>query len=179
VRRHARRMSASNARLLLAAAALLAGGSCARKGADAPPVRENPRYVSWATLETDKLATVWLLQRVVAPHAEFVFVPKHTLVTNGIAFDTPDAELRRSHSLSCFQSVLRKHAIRDPVLQYIGRLTHDIEVNHWAQKRYPESAGLEARIRELIATYGADPQVCVAHALPVFDALRARLRDKK
>ena len=122
-------------------------------------------------METDNLASAWLIKRFVDPGARFDFVPKGTLVTNGTPFDMPCAEFRRYPTLSCFQSILQKNALTNAVLLRIGDITHDIEINYWAEKKCPESMEIAARINAIIDSARTNPAVCVQNASPVFDTL--------
>jgi hypothetical protein len=132
-------------------------------------------YVTWDTLETDKLASIWLVKRFIDPAARFEFVPKGTLITNGIPFDTPESEFRRYHAISCFQSVLRHHSISNAALVRVGEITHDIEINFWGEKRFAESTGLERRINDIIARSPARPDLCMAESFAVLDELHAKV----
>jgi hypothetical protein len=152
-------------------AVALCACSCARESALPPPGTARQVYVTWNTLETDKLASIWLIKRFIDPEAHFIFVPKDTLITNGIPFDTPDSEFRRYQTLSCFQSILQKHSITNAALLRIGEFTHDIEINFWGEKRFLESTDLAARINSLIDTSATNPPACVEGASAILDAL--------
>jgi len=129
-----------------------------------------PHFVTWDTLEPDSLASVWLIKRFVYPDASFSFIPKGSPITNGIPFDTPESKFRRYHAISCFQSILREHPINDPAVIRIGEITHDIEINYWGEKRFPESVRLAQRIRD-ITEREADPQACISACLTILDDL--------
>ena len=150
--------------------------SCAPKS---PPeevhVKAGQIYVTWDALETDRLASIWLIKRFIDPEARFEFVPEGTLITNGIPFDTPDAEFRRYHAISCFQSIVRQHPTDDPAVIRIGEITHDIEINFWGEKRFDESVVLNERIRAIVAANSNDTAACVSASIRVFDELSEKL----
>ena len=150
----------------------LCAGSC---GPDSSPSRSQAPagqlYVTWDTMEADKLASIWLIKRFIDTGARFEFVPKDALIANGIPFDTPESEFRRYQALSCFQSILQKHALTNTALLQIGEITHDIEINYWGEKRFQESSTLVASINAVIENAQANPSVCIEKSLPVFDAL--------
>ena len=85
--------------------------------------------------------------------ATFEFYPNGELIMSGIPFDTPDAELRRYHKLSTFESILKKYRLDDPVLMEMGKIFHDIEINFWGRKVRKESQGIENAIRKIAADY--------------------------
>jgi hypothetical protein len=152
-------------------------GSCGRSSS--PPQAQSASgrlYVTWNTLETDKLASIWLIKRFIDAEARFSFVPKDTLITNGIPFDTPDAEFRRYQALSCFQSILQKHAITNAALLHIGEITHDIEINYWGEKRFRESTELAAGMNLIIENAETNPLISIEQARPVLDALYETIR---
>ena len=158
----------------------LCAGSCRR---DSSPRHSQAAagqlYVTWETLEPDKLASIWLIKRFIDTEARFSFVPKDTLITNGIPFDTPDAEFRRYQALSCFQSILQKHAITNAALLRIGEITHDIEINYWGEKRFRESTEITAGMNAIIENAQTNPVICVEKAGPVFDALYETMRARQ
>ena len=107
-------------------------------------------YSTWDLVELDTCASAWLIKRFVDQEAEFKFYPKGELIEEGIAFDTPDAELRRTHGSSTFESILQKYGITDTALIKIGKIIHDIEVNYWAGQLESESEKVNADILGII-----------------------------
>jgi len=108
-------------------------------------------FVTWEGFETDKCASIWLIRRFIAPAAEIRFYPRGTQFTEGIAFDTPDAQLRRYHNKSTFETLLERYALEDVKLIYLGRIIHDIEVNTWERKVMAETPQVENDMQALIA----------------------------
>jgi len=166
----ARKHGACGARLIGAVMTCLAlcGASCSRQLAPKPGA-EGQFYVTRQTLEPDKLASIWLIKRFVHPHAQFRFLANDWPLTNGIPFDTPEAEFRRYATVSCYESILRKHPIQNDAVRHLGNIIHDIEINFWAEKRLAETAPLDRQIRALIQAEGHDPNRCVEKALAFFD----------
>ena len=72
---------------------------------------ENHIYATWDGFEADKCASIWLIMRFVDPDAKIKFYPKGTPITSGIAFDTPDAALRRYHNMAAFESIARHYGL--------------------------------------------------------------------
>jgi len=62
-------------------------------------------YSTWENMEIDKCASAWLVWRFTDKDAVFRFVPKGKLITQGIPFDVPEAQIRRYHNLSAFEYI--------------------------------------------------------------------------
>ncbi len=108
-------------------------------------------FATWQGFEIDKLASIWLLKRFVAPgRAVIRFYPTGTMEMKGIAFDVPGARLRRYHSASTFETILKHYGIDDPKLVYMGKIIHDIEINIWQQKFIARTPEVQAALREII-----------------------------
>ena len=46
-------------------------------------------FTTWDGLETDKLASIWLIQRFISPGADVKFYPRNHVISDGVQFDTP------------------------------------------------------------------------------------------
>lgn len=149
----------------------LIGAGCSRESEQKPPKLEGQTYVTRESLEPDKLASIWLIKRHVNKDARFVLVADGVPLTNGIPFDTPEAEFRRYANLSCFESILKKHQISDPAIRHIGEIIHDIEINYWGEKRFAESEPLNRQVREIIMTNKFSREACLDMSFAVFDRL--------
>ena len=134
-------------------------------------------YSTWATFEPDKCGSAWLLKRFVDKEAIFNFYPKGKQISAGIPFDTPEAELRRYHNMSAFESILRKYKLNDPVLMEMGKIFHDIEINSWGKKVLKESAGVEKDILKITRDY-SKPDEILAASFNYFDILYKDLKRK-
>jgi hypothetical protein len=132
-------------------------------------------YSTWDTMEPDKCGSAWLIKRFVDQEATFEFYPKGELISSGIPFDTPEAELRRYHNMSTFESILRKYKLNDPVLIEMGKIFHDIEINFWGKKIRAESEGLQNTILKIEADYN-DPNEILKKSFEYFDTLYKDLK---
>ncbi len=132
--------------------------------------RSGHLYSTWSTLETDTCASGWLIKRFVDREAEFKFYPRGELIEEGIAFDTPDAEFRRTQVLTTFETILRKHDLKDPRLIKMGAVIHDIEINYWTEKREPESEKINREILEIIRQ-AKSPEEAFARAFAYLDGI--------
>lgn len=82
-------------------------------------------------LELDRVASAWLIKRFVLPEVRFRFFPEGQLISQGIAFDTPDASLQRTHKQSTFEVIKTHYGINDPRLTDLTAMIHENEVNFW------------------------------------------------
>ena len=132
---------------------------------------EPPRVFStWEGFEPDKCASIWLIKRFIHKDAVFKFFPRGEAIKEGIAFDTPDAKLRRYHNMSTFESILFYYKLRDPKLAAIGKIIHDIEINVWARKMMAGSEDVLRAIREIIRT-SKDNKTVIEKSCLYFDSL--------
>jgi hypothetical protein len=150
---------------------VLLGYGCSREAQPKAPSPAGQTYVTRESLEPDKLASIWLIKRHVNKDARFVFVADGVPLTNGIPFDTPEAEFRRYANLSCFESILKKHQITNFALRHLGEIIHDIEINYWGEKRFAESDPLNRELREVIKTNSMSRETCLSVSFAVFDRL--------
>lgn len=132
-------------------------------------------YVTWENLEIDKCASAWLIQRFIDPEAEFRFVPKGSIITEGIPFDVPEAEIRRYHNMSAFEYLLKEYGLDEPGLVKLGAIIHDIEINYWGKKAVEESLEINERIIEVIRASESAEQALDA-CFSVFDGLYEEYR---
>ena len=107
--------------------------------------------------------------------AIFEFYPKGELIASGIPFDTPEAELRRYHNMSAFESILKRYKLNDPVLVEMGKILYEIEVNYWGKKLRKESEALRNAVRKIEADYH-NPKEILEKSFEYFDALYLELK---
>ncbi len=143
--------------------------------AAADPARDKGQvYSTWDIFEPDKCASIWLIKRHIDPGAVFRFYPRGAVIEVGIAFDTPDAELRRYHDRSTFETLLQHGRLDTPQLVYLGRLIHDMEINTWERKALAETRALESELQKGLAE--GDPEKLVDVCLELFDGIQGKLR---
>ncbi len=135
-------------------------------------------YSTWDTLEVDTCATAWLIKNFVDKNAVFRFYPKGDIITEGIAFDTPDAEFRRTNSFSAFETVLNKYKLDDPALKQIGEMIHEIEINFWAHDSNSNILEFNQKVLSEVKK-AATTDEGLKNALLVFDELYAGLANKQ
>jgi hypothetical protein len=163
-------------------AAALAIGLMAIMAATAAPAGQGTSgapvvFATWDDFEVDKCAVVWLIRKHVDPKAEIKFFPKGTPITEGIAFDTPDAALRRFHNRSTFEVMMRHYGLKGGCLDRLRDLIHDIEINIWDRKRFEESARLQQDIDRLI-TESQNAEEITNKCIRFFEGLCGSMTDE-
>ncbi len=108
------------------------------------------RFSTGDILEMDRVASAWLIKRYVEPEAEFKFFPEGQLIAEGTAFDTPDAQLQRTHKLSTFEVIKHRYQISDPRLTELTTIVHNVEINFWMTEKEPRASALAQRINQVI-----------------------------
>lgn len=130
---------------------------------------ERPIFSTWDNFEVDKCASIWLIKRFIAPDAEIRFFPHGEKITSGIPFDTPDAKFRRYATKSTYEILLEHYRLKSPKLRCIGRIIHDIEINTWERKLYPESNKVLEDIRQIIMKNKGNYRAIVEETTKYFD----------
>lgn len=136
--------------LAISLAASLSG--CARTETAAPPVR----YVTEYGLGPDKWASAWLLARHAAPQAELAVTQPGAPPEQGVTFDLPSSELRRTANQSTFDAIRAKFVVKDETVAAVAAIIYDIEVNYWAASDIREAPLVEDAYRSLQHRYGRD-----------------------
>lgn len=129
-----------------------------------------PVFSTWDIFEPDKLASIWLIKRFVDPEAQIKLYPRGEPVTEGIPFDTPDAEFRRYHNMSTYEMLRKHYKIDDPRCQYISRIIHDIEINTWEKKVMAESRLVIDAIQKILGDADSSDEI-ILKGIQFFDRL--------
>ena len=120
------------------------------------------------TMELDRVASAWLIKRYVAPDATFKFYPDGQLIDEGIAFDTPDAKLQRTHRKSTFEEILHQYKISESKLTELTKIIHENEINYWAGRNTSQEITLIRQINHIIKT-SESIQICLQRCFAFFD----------
>ncbi len=132
-------------------------------------------YTTWENMEIDKCASAWLIKKFIDKNAAFKFFPKGELITEGIPFDVPEAEIRRYHNLSAFEYLMKKYNITDPAVRKIGEIIHDLEINYWGTKSVKDSQKISDAVQEIIET-STSPENSLEKSFMFFDNLYLKKR---
>jgi hypothetical protein len=133
-------------------------------------------YSTGDTLELDRCASAWLIKRFIDQKAVFRFFPEGSLITEGIAFDTADAKLTRSHNMSTFEVIMHKYNVQDQRVYRLAALIHDVEINFWNQKKHQRSIEVQNEVNRIIDS-SEDNFRCLEECFRYFDHLIIELED--
>ena len=125
-------------------------------------------FSTWDIFEPDKLASIWLIKRFIDPEARIKLYPKGEPITEGIPFDTPDAEFRRYHNISTYEMFRQHYKIDDPRCRYISRIIHDIEINTWEKKVMVESRFMIDAVQKIVDDADS-PDEIILKGIRLFD----------
>src|SRR5882724_7225351 len=144
-RRQSRLVLATTSALVALGIGGIAADSHARAAPTMPPSPPSylgkHLYTTWDTMEPDRLAAMWIMQRFVDPQARFYFVRPFSPETGmyvmkgrvspfGTLFDVPEAEIRRTGMLAATEVLVEKYGLgKDPRLAVMARLGHAAEIN--------------------------------------------------
>ncbi len=120
--------------------------------------RKEYQRKTWSTREhihIDRLCSAWLIRRFIDPAARFVFAPERKLPKGPIPFDVLGAEFGHHGDNCTFETLLRVFQLRDPALEAIAQIVHDVDLKDQKFGR-AEAGGLDAIIRSLSDWFNDD-----------------------
>ena len=135
---------------------------------------EDLRGRTWVTrkgIHIDRMASAWLIRRVVDPDARFKFVSGKGYRPEGseLRFDMFEAEFTHEGDLCTFEVLLARLAIDDPAMRPIAEVVHDIDLKD-AKFGRPEAPGID-RLIAGIAMGHRDDESRLERGSAVFDDL--------
>lgn len=140
--------------------------------------RRDYRRRRWATRArpwVDRLASAWLIQRFIDPHARFLWL-KHPqeCPPEAIGFDFDGARFTHVGAKVTFEVLLASFGLEENRgLMRLGALVHYLDVGGIP---VPEAPGLQAILSGARSRYG-DDDLLLAHSLEAFDLLYAAYSD--
>jgi hypothetical protein len=123
----------------------------------------NTRGRTWVTREdifVDRIASAWLIERVIDPEARFKFVPAsgYRPLAEELRFDMFEAEFTHLGDRCTFEVLLDRFALRDdPALVAIAEIVHDIDIKD-AKFGRAEASGVERLITGIVRGAGGDDE---------------------
>jgi len=135
------------------------------------------RWVTREHVKVDRVACPWLIRKFVDPGAEFLFVPKESVMEvaereAAIPFDVPGVELGHHDGKSSFEAIITKYGIGDPAILMLAEIVHGADVQQDLYGRV-EAPGLKA-IAEGFGYLGLnDDHEILEKESVVYDALYA------
>jgi len=125
--------------------------------------------------EIDRVASGWLIQRFIDPHARFVFAAKPEAHPRAIPFDMVGVELTHHGDDCTFETLLKRFALADRTLHRLGRMVHEADLND-GKFAAVEAIGIDLMLKGLAHLGWSDDRI-LQHGMVSFDALYARLKE--
>jgi hypothetical protein len=116
----------------------------------------------------DRMSSAWLIRRFIDPDATFVFGDTDNAPL-AIPFDTFQAEFGHHGSHCTFETLAERFAIRDPAIQKIGRIVHDLDLKETTYGE-PETATIGRLVEGLRRAHSSD-DVLLRSGIEMFEAL--------
>jgi hypothetical protein len=136
----------------------------------------------WVTrkgVHVDRIACSWLIRRFIDSDAAIRFVPGKGYVPKPgeLRFDMFEGEITHEGDRCSFEVLLIRAGLREPALQAIAEIVHDIDLKD-AKFGREEVPGIASLIAGIAATTSDDEQR-LAQGTPIFDNLYQHFRKKR
>jgi hypothetical protein len=146
------------------------------------PEMETLKGRLWVTrqgVHVDRIASAWLIRRIIDPDARFKFVrgKNYTPLAGELRFDMFAAEFTHEGDRCTFEVLLTRSGLADPALRAIGDIVHDIDLKDGKFGR-EETSGIAHLIAGLAMANKTDEQR-VSQGGTVFDNLYEYFRKKR
>src|SRR5262250_563413 len=140
------------------------------------------KWITTKRAKVDRVACTWLIRKVVAKDAEFIFAPPDQVIAeakrlDAIPYDVKDVELGHHGKECSFEAILKKYKLTgDAALVLLGRIVNGADTDNslWQQ---PEGAGLNAIAEGFRRLSFKDDHALNAAEWIVYDALYAYCRE--
>lgn len=132
--------------------------------------------MKWITRERpkiDRIACPWLIKNFVDPKAEFLYVPKESVLMvaeleNAIPYDIAGVELTHDGDLCSFDAIIKKYQISDPAVLKLADIVRAADTD--TLQKSPQAPGLLAITLGLSANF-PDDHAMLAQGLIIYEAL--------
>jgi len=147
-------------------------------GAAIAAIRPGSTWVTRANVFVDRMASAWLIRKLIDPSATFRFVAttRYEPREGELRFDMFEAEYTHVGEDCTFETLLRRFDLTDPALRAIGDVVHDIDCKDDLHRR-PETTGIAALLRG-IATGVPTDDARLERGFVVFDDLLSFYRGQ-
>jgi hypothetical protein len=136
------------------------------------------KWVTREKVKVDRVACPWLIQKLIDPQAEFVFLPADTIwskVTEGIVYDVPGCELGHHGEEVSFDSILKKYQLNDPALHVLAEIVRAADSH--PPNPHPAGEGLRWIAHGFSALGFSDHEI-LSREFIVYDALYAECQQR-
>lgn len=136
------------------------------------------RGTTWVTrrgVGVDRMASAWLIRRMIDAEARFKFVPPrgYRPAAGEVRFDMYEAEYSHEGDACTFETLVRRFRLDGPPIRVIAEIVHDIDCKDGKFAR-PEASGV-AMVIDAIARAHDDDQARLDRGMALFDDLLAGL----
>ena len=145
-------------------------------------MRDQYQGRTWVTrtgVHVDRIASAWLVRRLIDPAASFKFVPAkgYAPAPGEVRFDMFEAEFSHEGDLCTFEVLCARFELKEPGLAAVAELVHDIDVKDGKFGR-AEAPGLAAQIAGLALLHRED-EARLQRGAELFDELLAYFARKR
>jgi hypothetical protein len=142
--------------------------------------REEHRGRTWVTrsgIKVDRMASAWLIRKLIDPQARFKFVPAkgYRPQEGELRFDMFEAEFTHEGDLCTFEVLLERFGLADAGLRVIAEIVHDVDVKD-AKYGREEAPGVGQVVAGIAAAH-ADDEARLERGAALFDDLYALHRS--
>ncbi len=138
--------------------------------------REEYRDRTWVTragIKVDRMASAWLIRKLIDPQARFKFVPAkgYEPQKGEVRFDMFEAEFTHEGDLCTFEVLLDRFGLGEPALRAIAEIVHDVDVKD-AKYGREEAPGVGQVVAGIAAAH-PDDEARLGRGTALFDDLYA------
>lgn len=147
------------------------------KGAERTLLSKDYRGKTWLTRpkpEIDRVGSAWLIRRSIDSEARFVFGTQVRKFPDAIPFDMLDVDFTHKGEDCTFETLLKRFGVDDKLLQSIGEMIHDADLEDDKFHRY-EAVGIDQMLKGWAKLGLADEEI-LERGFACFDALYASLK---
>lgn len=152
----------------------------------APASRGKPlvvRGATWVTrkgLYVDRIASAWLIRRVIDPSAKFRFIdPKTDSVRpREIGFDMVGGTYTHEAERCTFETLVTRFGIADPAVERIGMIIHDIDLKD-AKYGLPETVGVKEVLKGITGSPESSDEDRLDRGFALLDALYRAFKRRR
>jgi hypothetical protein len=141
-----------------------------------PKIYRGRTWLTRPRPEIDRVGSAWLIQKFIDPDAEFAFASKVSAEPNAVSFDMLDAEFSHVGDDCTFETLTKRFVIRDKVVQRIGEMIHDADLEDDKFQRV-ECVGID-RVLKGCASEGLPDEEILRRGFECFDALYSFLQRR-
>jgi hypothetical protein len=133
------------------------------------------KWLTWENVGIDRMASAWLIRKLIDAEAEFIFVPVGTipLPEGAEPFDIPGVPYSHHRGHCTFHALIKAHNLKDPIIRRIADIVDEADVVQEAVLE-PAAFGLDLICRGVRRTSKDDGETLVRGA-GIFEALYAEL----